>query len=123
MNQALQVYYLENGKFTDEIDKLGIGIKTKTENYKYKIEKKSDINFVNHATAQKETLKSYAGVVVVQQQGNEATTQTILCESDSGTQGTAQDSDTKDAQLECPDGFSELNQSSQPDNSPTSNTP
>ncbi|MGH8001410.1 MAG: type IV pilin-like G/H family protein [Brasilonema sp.] len=118
MNRAQQVYYLENGEFTDEIDKLGIGIKTNTENYEYKIEKKSDINFVNHARPQTATgtLKSYAGVVMIlKQEGSEATTQAILCES--------QNSDTKDMQSECPNGFSKLNQSSQPDNSPTSDKP
>ncbi|NMG08583.1 type IV pilin-like G/H family protein [Brasilonema sp. UFV-L1] len=131
MNRAQQVYYLENGKFTDKIDQLGIGINNnstteetyKTDNYQYKIEKKSDM-VVNDAISQTNSLKSYAGVVILKQEGSEATTQAILCESDkSGTQRTAQELNAEDAQRECPKDFSKLNQSSQPNNSPTSNTP
>ncbi|MEQ9354755.1 protein kinase domain-containing protein [Coleofasciculus chthonoplastes] len=35
MYRHQEAYYLENGKFSDSIEKLGLGIKTETENYTY----------------------------------------------------------------------------------------
>jgi type IV pilus assembly protein PilA len=37
LNRAQQAYFLENGKFSDSLSELGVGIKTETENYSYRI--------------------------------------------------------------------------------------
>jgi type IV pilus assembly protein PilA len=87
MNRAHQAFYLENGKFADkdEFGKLGLGIRTQTENYQYKIE---DGGAVTHVTNQAQRvvpnspLKAYVGGVgvAVISATNEATTVALLCE-------------------------------------------
>lgn len=122
MNRAQQTYYLENGKFATNVDNLGIGIKTKTQNYEYTIKDKSGIAGVaNNGISQTEALKSYAGVVILSKQdsASEGTTLAILCESNSIGKGTAQEPDTastpttpsSSAQPKCPATYGELNKS------------
>ncbi|MBW4634891.1 MAG: type IV pilin-like G/H family protein [Iphinoe sp. HA4291-MV1] len=124
MNRAQQAYYLENSAFAgqNEFEKLGIGIKTATENYNYEIKKNAN-QAVNNGISRKEALKSYAGVVILKQDGtSEATTQAILCESNNIGAVAAREPNTDEkAQPKCPNGFSELNQSPQPSNSTTPN--
>jgi type IV pilus assembly protein PilA len=82
MNRAQQAYFLENGEFSTNLNKLGLGIQTATENYQYKVD--GSISAVaNNGLSQKAPLKSYVGVVILstQQETSEATTLAALCES------------------------------------------
>jgi type IV pilus assembly protein PilA len=118
MNRAHQAFYLENGKFADanEFGKLGLGVRTQTENYQYKIE---DGGAVTHVTNQAQRvianspLKAYLGGVgvAVIAATNEATTVALLCEAkDPGNLATAADGTEKFAPADfaggapkCPD--------------------
>lgn len=101
MNRAQQAYILENPEFvTDQADipKLGLGIKTQTENYTYKVGKLQDVGVTNKAQPTTETgkpaiLKGYVGSVVIAKTqaagggaaggaaNGEATSIAILCET------------------------------------------
>ncbi|MBD1936070.1 type IV pilin-like G/H family protein [Microcoleus sp. FACHB-68] len=86
MNRAQQAYYWENNSFSESVDKLGLGIKTQTENYEYSTRKTANASF-NYAIARKNNLKSYVGgvfqVKAVEQGVTKMTTQAILCEANS----------------------------------------
>ncbi|MBD2042345.1 type IV pilin-like G/H family protein [Microcoleus sp. FACHB-672] len=86
MNRAQQAYYLENKTFSESVDKLGMSIKTQTENYEYSTRKTGNASF-NYAIARKDNLKSYVGgvfqVKAVEQGVTKMTTQAILCEANS----------------------------------------
>ncbi|MDZ8082155.1 MAG: type IV pilin-like G/H family protein [Nostoc sp. DcaGUA01] len=93
MNRAQQAYYLENGKFvfgTDDdsaaaFGQLGLGVKTKTENYQYGIVG-TDKLVTNQAQRKDQAttpLKTYVGGVGVSvvSETSEATTVAVLCEA------------------------------------------
>jgi len=91
MNRAQQAKYAEAGGFvTDTIDKLGIGIKTQTTNYEYKVSGSSDTAVANQGIPIVGALKAYTGSVVLGTvtATSEATTLAVLCESNA-TQQTA----------------------------------
>jgi len=97
MNKGQQVYYVDEGNFSNSINNLGLGIKTDTNNYSYRIlspmnpvqnveelkpsplDEKSKIAF---ATPQRADLKSYMGIVwsFTLSDGN-STTERFVCES------------------------------------------
>ncbi|QLE48140.1 prepilin-type N-terminal cleavage/methylation domain-containing protein [Nostoc sp. C057] len=115
MNRAQQAYFLENAAFTTSMDQLGLGIRTQTENYVYKVA--GDTTLVtNNGLSLKAPLKSYAGVGVrsIVLSTSEATTLAVLCQSDAvgsnavtaSVSGTA--SAVSPTQPTCPTGFSEL---------------
>ncbi|MBD2529644.1 type IV pilin-like G/H family protein [Nostoc flagelliforme FACHB-838] len=93
MNRAQQAYYLENGKFASATNdatsatafgQLGLGVKTQTENYEYRI--KGEDKLVTNQAKLKTSgapLKVYAGGagVSIVSSTSEATTITMLCES------------------------------------------
>ncbi|RCJ16619.1 general secretion pathway protein GspH [Nostoc sp. ATCC 43529] len=92
MNRAQQAYYLENGKFASATDdatsakafgQLGLGVKTQTENYEYRI-KGGDALVTNQAKLKTALapLKVYVGGVGVSvvSATSEATTIAVLCE-------------------------------------------
>jgi prepilin-type N-terminal cleavage/methylation domain-containing protein len=93
MNRAEQAFYLEKNGFSSTIADLGLGIKTGTTNYLYKIEKGNVVSTSNpyfdtasaNALAQATTLRSYLGHVITGQTDSsgsgEATTLAALCES------------------------------------------
>jgi len=94
MNRGQQAFYLENDEFTTEIGQLGLGIKTQTANYMYKIDTlqttkpagvtnraipaKGDAEFNESAP-----IRAYVGLVNVAtiQETSEATTLAVLCEA------------------------------------------
>ncbi|MEO1378388.1 MAG: type IV pilin-like G/H family protein [Cyanobacteria bacterium J06635_10] len=87
MNRAQQAYALENTAFAsnDEIGKLGIGIKTQSENYIYAIDG-SGSAVTNQARPVKEKapIKAYVGGVMIGtiKATSESTSLAILCEAD-----------------------------------------
>jgi len=90
MNRAQQAYFLEKGEFTgttsDEFGKLGLGIKTQTGNYQFKIadggSKSTQVS--NLGIPIQNAIKGYVGGVNTGTIAgtNEATTLVVLCESD-----------------------------------------
>jgi prepilin-type N-terminal cleavage/methylation domain-containing protein len=82
MNRAQQSKFAEAGTFVTDIDKLGIGIKTQTTNFKYTITA-TDVtkDVANKATPQVGALRAYTGSVVVGQVSStsETTTLAVLC--------------------------------------------
>jgi len=87
MNRAQQSYYLENQEFTDNISKLGIGIK-ETDNFNYTAVATVPANSViNNGIAKNNDLKSYAGGVF--KDTTTGTTNSFLCEENAPVAGTA----------------------------------
>jgi prepilin-type N-terminal cleavage/methylation domain-containing protein len=86
LNKGQQASYTENSQFQTEIDALGVGIKTQTENYAYacpEAEKgKASVNC--QATPENASVRAYLGAVYLVQApdeaGGEATSRSILCE-------------------------------------------
>jgi type IV pilus assembly protein PilA len=94
LNRGQQAFYLENSEFSDNIEDLGIGIKTETENYLYSIiatNGSDSANAINHGESRKDALKAYVGKVQLGQleATGEATTLAVLCENDKPGQGKA----------------------------------
>lgn len=84
MSRAQQAYYLENEKFTTKIEELGIGIKSETENYSYKILPQGNQrqSVMMTAQAKRPGLRSYTGAVFVVKSNDERLTVAQLCETD-----------------------------------------
>ena len=88
MNRAQQAYYLENNIFAASTDfgKLGLGVKTQTENYKYSIADGGTGKTIVTNQAQRVTplapLKAYVGGVGVSTVAatSESTTVAVMCE-------------------------------------------
>jgi type IV pilus assembly protein PilA len=87
MNRAQQAQYLEAGAFagTGEFGKLGLGVKTQTENYKYDIKTNATNggSVTNQGQVLKAALKAYIGGVGLSNitATSEATTLAALCEA------------------------------------------
>jgi type IV pilus assembly protein PilA len=87
INKGQQAYYAENGKFTNQIPDLGLGLKTQTTNYIYdvKVPEEAKAN-ANAAPTNKTSLRAYGGAVFLVTSGEAKTTQTSICEAE-GTTG------------------------------------
>lgn len=86
INKGQQAYYAENGKFTTVIPDLGLGLKTQTTNYTYKVASSSGDQANSNAVPTNTTsLRAYGGAVVLVQSGEAKTTQTSICEAVGGT--------------------------------------
>ena len=79
MNKGQQDYYAEMAEFSNKISDLGLEIKSETENYSYNISKVNYSRYViSTATAKNEQLKSYSGIVYL----DDNTTTSMICETD-----------------------------------------
>lgn len=87
MNRAQQAQYMEAGAFVDTANfgKLGLGVRTQTENYKYEAAVGGGTAVTNQAqlNVTSAAIKAYIGGVQVSTVGStsEATTLAILCEA------------------------------------------
>lgn len=84
MNRAQQAYYLERGRFSRTIPELGLGIRTETENYLYRVFTYADRKraTMTAGVPRKAGLKSYIGFVnVARNSNNEEITIATVCES------------------------------------------
>ena len=108
LSRAQQAYYLENNAFTNSIEKLGVGIKTQTENYNYSIRATPKAIF-NYGVARNNTIKSYVGGVFVvpakeipnSASSDEILTLAILCEANSSGTTRPAEPTYKNGQLAC----------------------
>jgi len=82
LNRGQQAYFLEQGKFTTQVDLLGLGIPTQTTNYKYEING-GDTLVTNQAQVLANAIKAYIGGVKQGQttETSEATTLSVVCEA------------------------------------------
>ncbi|MGB5898415.1 MAG: type IV pilin-like G/H family protein [Geitlerinemataceae cyanobacterium] len=78
VNRAHQAYRLENSAFTNNFEKLGVGLPTETNNYTMKIPTATSKEATTTATPIDEALKGYSGQVAILDNG---ATATVLCES------------------------------------------
>jgi type II secretory pathway pseudopilin PulG len=112
MNRAQQAFYAENASFVSSIEKLGIGIKSETENYSYSIVVSNDNRWVQGiGLAKREGLKNYTGIVFLTKNsdGQYTYTQAKLCESTKPSKelpGTPTATNSPD--IQCPSGYSEV---------------
>lgn len=91
-NRAQQAYFAENGTFTDSSEKLGIGFKTETSNYRYSMRVTNSAVF-NYAIARQDKVRIYSSVGAVfsvpstsanlKAAKNEMATVEIICINDS----------------------------------------
>lgn len=123
INKGQQFYYVENNKFSNSIDNLGIGIKTDTNNYSYRIlspmnpvqnveelkllpvEKERAIAF---ATPKILGFKSYMGIASTLQNSDGKITATTKGICQTGEEGILYPSilpEISDDQISCPPGF------------------
>lgn len=105
-----QAYYLENNKFSDSFEELGLGIQSETDNFKYEITLKDDKSAMVTAIAKGETLKSYTGAVFAAEVNGENTTVVGICETDEPSDKPPAMPKTpgEDGQVECPAGSTSL---------------
>ena len=78
LNRSQQAFFLEEGKFSSELDALGLGISAETDNYSYSIlpadsDTKGVVTFAQPKDA---TLNAYIGITNF----DGSTTQAVLCE-------------------------------------------
>ncbi len=112
MNKAQQAFYAEYATFSATIEKLGIGIKSETENYSYSIVLSNDKRFAQSmALAKIDGLKNYTGIVFLTKtsDGQYTSTQSRLCESTQPSKelpGTPTATNSPD--IQCPSGYSEV---------------
>ena len=102
MNKGQQDYYAEMAEFSNKISDLGLGIKSETENYSYNISKVNYSRYViSTATAKNEQLKSYSGIVYL----DDNTTTSMICETEEPS--LTAPTDFEDVYV-CPSGSSRL---------------
>ncbi|WP_377480148.1 MAG: type IV pilin-like G/H family protein [Microcoleus anatoxicus] len=112
MNRAQQAFYAEYATFSSTIQKLGIGIKSETENYSYSIVLSKDNRWVQAiGLAKIDGLKNYTGIVFLTKtsDGQYTSTQSRLCESTQPSKelpGTPTATNSPD--IQCPSGYSDV---------------
>jgi hypothetical protein len=126
MNKGQQAYYIENNSFSNSINNLGLGIKTDTNNYSYRIlspmnpvqnveelkpsplDENSKITF---ATPKNPGFKSYMGIVwTFPMSDDQLTTNTLLCKSskEEVLYPSTLVKVLKETEIPCPPGFEVL---------------
>lgn len=106
VNRAQQVFYLEQGQFSDSLQDLGIGLPLETDDYFYKTVSIEPNRIVTMAAQSKKSdLNSWIGIVYVSDLG----TSQILCESNEPTMNLPPQAPfNPDRRVTCPEGYSEL---------------
>lgn len=115
INRAQQAYFIENNAFANDIEKLGLGIKTETVNYTYSTQATDNAAF-NYGISRQVALKSWVGGVFAVPATDvnptaakgEMTTVVILCQANSPGTNKPTAPTYQDGILTCSDGTSEL---------------
>ena len=111
MNRAQQRYFLENEKFTTELD-----MQSKVENYDLKIVPLTDTDkaIMHIAQAKREDIKNYLGLVYAIKVNGAALTISQVCEAENNTPLTSTPEIPKlienatSEDIKCPSGFKSL---------------
>jgi hypothetical protein len=105
-----QIYYGEMREFTDNLELFALGFLQENDNYNFQLNLIDQDILQLTAIPKKEGLNSYLGGVFVVSEGEETTTQYIICE----TQNSTIESDLipilEDNQLSCPSPFNSVNE-------------
>ncbi len=120
LNRAQQAYFIEKNKWGQNIEVLGIGINSETDNYRYNTQTVNSIKTTNikdypgitvqTGLAKKEGLKSYIGTVYLSTvSGGDMTTLAILCESNEPTTKESGLPKFDGKEMQCPDGYASVN--------------
>lgn len=82
-NRAQQAHYLENGKFARTFQQLGIGIRSETTNYYYRVipQGNQTQKVMVSAQAKRSGLRSYTGAVFLVKERDELVTVGAVCET------------------------------------------
>jgi type IV pilus assembly protein PilA len=110
LNKGQHAYYSEKLTFTDDINKLGVGLTSQTENYQYTAEGVPALltdRVTNKATAQKAAVRSYAGVVVMVIDTNETLIKYKICTADTPSTAAVPNGSIVSSEPQCPTGFSD----------------
>jgi Ca-activated chloride channel homolog len=97
----------QTGAFTNNVDELGIGIKTQTSNYQYLIHTTGNATF-QHAIPLVGAMRAYVGGVASVRNGQETTSVTVLCEADSVGTTPAVEPIVTDHGINCAPGTTEV---------------
>jgi uncharacterized protein (TIGR03067 family) len=114
LNRGQQAFFIEKNRFSSSVEDLGVGIKTETDNYSYKVRVFDNKRVQTMGIAKKDALKSYTGAVFVLRIRNTSDVGTIaiLCESDRPTKDIppipTASSEYIDAKLSCPSGYTQV---------------
>ncbi|MEL7038410.1 MAG: type IV pilin-like G/H family protein [Cyanobacteria bacterium J06592_8] len=85
INKSQQAAYTEFSQFRTDINALGVGIKTQTENYDYSCEASTPGGVNCQGTARNESVRSYLGFVYLitspEESGGETTSRSLLCQT------------------------------------------
>lgn len=123
MNKAQQAHFVERASWSKNIQDLGIDIQPENENYRYSIKIDPMIATlktkpylgiaINMAIAKQSDLKSYVGIVYVQQNPssndiNDIMSLSILCQSNQPTMKTPSQPTWNGKQIICPDGYTAI---------------
>ncbi|WP_019499940.1 type IV pilin-like G/H family protein [Pseudanabaena sp. PCC 6802] len=117
LNKGQQAFFVEKNRFSSSIDDLGVGIKSETNNYSYRVRVFDNKRVQTMGIAKKDGLRSYTGAVFVLRERNtsDVTSVDILCESDRLTKAIppipTASSEYTDAKLNCPVGYTAPKQS------------
>jgi len=110
MIRGQQAFFLENGRFTSDLNALQLGIKSITENYSYSTISSNEKKVVQSTgLSRTEDLKSYTGLVWTKTNGTETTTMSRLCESIQPTHETPSQPQISGDDVACPAGYVDLN--------------
>ncbi|BAY62626.1 general secretion pathway protein H [Calothrix brevissima NIES-22] len=112
MNRAQQAFFLENGQFAPDLDKLAIGINPSTEGYDYSVVVIDDKAVVqNIALAKIEGLHTYTGIAYLKKNAStgETTTLAKLCESTQPTHDLPPQPQLSQEDIQCPAGYVDVN--------------
>ncbi|MFN5856568.1 MAG: type IV pilin-like G/H family protein [Pseudanabaenaceae cyanobacterium] len=129
MNRGQQAYFIENSKWGDSIESLGVGIKPETTNYRYRTEVVKSTQTIDNAILQAQKippdpgiaiqtgiakqsgLKSYLGAVYLRSVTNppssprDVTSMAILCESEQPTMTPPDLPKFNGETMQCPAGY------------------
>jgi hypothetical protein len=118
LNKGQQAYFIEKYQWGQNVEVLGVGIKTETENYVFRTQtvpsgkipanSKKDFGIaVQTGIAKKDGLKSYLGIVYLSfiPASSDVTSLAILCESNEPTKAEPPLSKIDGQNANCPEGY------------------
>lgn len=106
LSRAQQAYYLESQEFAPTIEDLGLGVNPETENFSYEVDTVEGDRVYLTATAKNPEVSSVGALVFIDESGEEATTQSILCVTDEPAQSPPEIPTLADGEAECASGSS-----------------
>jgi signal peptidase I len=109
MNRYQQAYFAETQQFGSDIKRVGVGVISNKSGYQFSIVEINPKSIVqNIAVATQDGLKSYIGIVKVNQTASDEPTTSIICESEKPTREAPPKAAFTTGQLQCPGGYQKV---------------